>query len=316
MTNFNPNQFSSSQAAFQSGFAGTDAQEVRQQNTQSAQPQYGGGSFQQTGQQGMGTQQSSFGQFSGPQAAFQSGFAGTDAQEVRQQNAQSAQPQYGGSSFQQTGQQGMGTQQSSFGQFSGSQAAFRPGFAGTDAQEVRQQNAQSAQPQYGGGSFQQTGQQGMGTQQSSFGQFSGPQAAFRPGFAGTDAQEVRQQNAQSAQPQYGGGSFQQTGQQGMGTQQSSFGQFSGPQAAFRPGFAGTDAQEVRQQNAQSAQPQYGGGSFQQTGQQGMGTQQNFGQFSGPQAAFQPGFAGTNAQQARQQNAQSAQPQFFGGYNIQ
>lgn len=102
MTNFNqnnnqfsnyvPGQFSFSQSAFQHGFAGTDAQEVRQQNAQSAQnqSQFGTG-YQQNGQQFQN--QGNPGQFSGPQAMFQHGSSGTNAQEVRQQNAQSAQNQ-------------------------------------------------------------------------------------------------------------------------------------------------------------------------------------------------------------------------------
>ncbi|WP_100404673.1 hypothetical protein [Bacillus solitudinis] len=210
MTNFNQTQFSGSQAAFQQGFSGTDAQQVRQQNAQSAQPQFGAGSFQQAGQQGFRTQQSNFGQFSGPQAqaAFQSGFSGTDVQQVRQQNAQSAQPQFGGGSFQQGGQQGFGAQESSFGQYNGSQSPFQSGFSSTNVQQVRQQNPQSAQFQFGG-SFQQTGQQGFGAQQSSFGQYNGPQSPFQAGFSDTDVQQVRQQNAQSARPHFGqNGNFQ------------------------------------------------------------------------------------------------------------
>jgi hypothetical protein len=248
-------------------------------------------------------------QFTSPQAAFQPGFAGTDAQVVRQQNAQSAQGQYG--NFQQGGQSQGGLQSFGGSQFTGSQAAFQPGFAGTDAQVVRQQNAQSAQGQYG--NFQQGGQSQGGFQSFGNSQFTGPQAAFQPGFAGTDAQVVRQQNAQSAQGQFGGNGFQQSGQSQMGIQSFGGSQFTGSQAAFQPGFSGTDAQVVRQQNAQSAQGQFGGNGFQQSGQSHMGIQ-SFGgsQFTGSQAAFQPGFSGTDAQVVRQQNAQSAQGQ-FGGY---
>ena len=206
------------------------------------------------------------------------------------------------------------------------QPVFQPGFAGTNAQQVRQQNAQSAQNQFVGGRFQPAAQQQFGFQQSAgFGanQFAGPQAIFQPGFAGTDAQQVRQQNAQSAQNQFVGGRFQPAAQQQFGFQQSGgFGasQFGAPQSVFQPGFAGTDAQQVRQQNAQSAQNQFVGGRFQPAAQQQFGFQQSAGfganQFAGPQAIFQPGFAGTDAQQVRQQNAQSFQNQNIAGDFIQ
>ncbi|WP_077212213.1 hypothetical protein [Bacillus dakarensis] len=147
-------------------------------------------------------------------------------------------------------------------------------------------------------------QNGFQSQQG-LGQFTNSQEVFQPGVAGTDAQQVRQQNAQSAQ---GGSSFQQMGQGLNGSQQSvgSLGQFASTQAAFQPGFAGTDAQQVRQQNTQSAQ---GGSSLQQMGQGVNNFQQSvggMGQFTSSQEVFQPGFAGTDAQQVRQQNAQSSQ----------
>jgi hypothetical protein len=192
--------------------------------------------------------------FSSPQAVFQPGFAGTDAQQVRQQNAQSfqGQQQYG------LGQQGPQTQygyQQPQGQqhFTGPQAVFQPGFAGTDAQQVRQQLAQSQQyatgfqPPYG---YQQPyGQQ----------QFTSPQAVFQPGFTGTNVQQVRQQNAQSFQNQQAPYQQQPVMQQQYGQQPQGQQQFTSPQAVFQPGFSGTDAQQVRQQNAQSIQqsPQSG-----------------------------------------------------------
>jgi hypothetical protein len=285
------------QAVFQPGFAGTDAQVVRQQNAQSVQNQYGGREFQQGGQYGA----QSFGGGFGPQAVFQQGFAGTNAQEVRQQNAQSIHNQYGSAGFQQGGQSGIPSSGYGFGQFSGPQAVFQQGFAGTNAQEVRQQNAQSSQNQFGGAGYQ--GSQ-VGIQQQSTGGNFGSQAIFQPGFAGTDAQVVRQQNAQPSQNQFGNSSYQPSGQSG-GMQSFGIGQYSGPQAAFQPGFAGTDAQVVRQQNAQSSQGQINSTGFQQGGQYGL-TSIGMTQFSGPQAVFQPGFAGTNAQEVRQQNSQSLQ----------
>jgi hypothetical protein len=231
-------------------------------------------------------QSTGFGAFSGPQAVFQPGFAGTDTQEVRQQNAQSSsQNQFGGNGFQQGGQQqGVQSMGMGMGQFSGPQAVFQPGFARTDAQEVRQQNAQSSsQNQFGGNGFQQGGQQGYQPMGMGMGQFSGPQAIYQQGFAETDAQQVRQQNAQSAQNPFGGNGYQQGGQQGYQPLSMGMGQYNGPQAIYQQGFAGTDAQQVRQQNAQSAQNPYGGNGYQQGGQQGyqpMGM--GMGQFSGPQ----------------------------------
>ena len=92
------------------------------------------------------------------------------------------------------------------------------------------------------------------------------------------------------------------------------------QPVFQRGFAGTNAQQVRQQNAQSVQNQFAGSRFQPAGQQQFGFQQQAGfgasQFGAPQSVFQPGFAGTNAQHVRQQNAQSVQGQQFASDFIQ
>jgi len=262
------------------------------------------------------------------QPVFQRGFAGTNAQQVRQQNAQSIQSQFAGSRFQPAGQQQFGfQQQAGYGasQFGAPQSVFQPGFAGTDAQQVRQQNAQSIQSQFAGSRFQPAGQQQFGfQQQAGYGasQFGAPQSVFQPGFAGTDAQQVRQQNAQSIQSQFAGSRFQPAGQQQFGFQQQvGYGasQFGAPQSVFQPGFAGTDAQQVRQQNAQSIQSQFTGNRFQPAGQQQFGFQQpsSFSsQFGSTQSVFQPGFAGTNAQHVRQQNAQSVQGQQFASDFIQ
>jgi len=205
------------------------------------------------------------------------------------------------------------------------QPVFQRGFAGTNAQQVRQQNAQSIQSQFAGSRFQPAGQQQFGfQQQAGYGasQFGSPQSVFQPGFAGTDAQQVRQQNAQSIQSQFAGSRFQPAGQQQFGFQQQvGYGasQFGAPQSVFQPGFAGTDAQQVRQQNAQSIQSQFTGNRFQPAGQQQFGFQQpsSFSsQFGSTQSVFQPGFAGTNAQHVRQQNAQSVQGQQFASDFIQ
>ncbi|RXI96442.1 hypothetical protein DS745_22280 [Anaerobacillus alkaliphilus] len=195
-------QFSGSQAVFQPGYSGTDVQHVRQQNTQSYQPQFSYGSYQQMGQQGY--EQSNMGHIAGPQGVFQPGFAGTEAQHVRHQNSQLYQ-QVGGGHYSQSQQPSYATHQ--IHQYSGPQSVFQHGFSGTDVQHVRQQNMQSIQPQYGNVSYQQSQPPSYGTHQSNFGQYSGPQSVFQHGFSGTDVQHVRQQNAQSSQSQYGGNGY-------------------------------------------------------------------------------------------------------------
>ncbi|MBM7660221.1 hypothetical protein JOC85_000988 [Bacillus mesophilus] len=230
MNNFN--QGYGQNLPFSNQISGTDVQHVRQQNQQSAQAgNYGGG--QQQHQQFMNQQPFNThfqgGQFTGgPQASYQHGFAMTDAQQVRQQNQQSAQGGNYGSGQQYQPQQYMNQQpfnnQFQGGHFTGgSQAVFQHGVAGTDAQQVRQQNQQSAQGgdygvgqqqsyQYGGntGGPQQYVNQQPFTNQYQGGPFTGgPQAAFQQGFVGTDAQQVRQQNQQSANQQFGGNQFGQ-----------------------------------------------------------------------------------------------------------
>ncbi|MDA5110756.1 hypothetical protein O3V59_20650, partial [Brevibacillus thermoruber] len=80
------------------------------------------------------------------------------------------------------------------------------------------------------------------------------------------------------------------------------------QAVFQPGFAGTNVQEVRQQNQGGYSASLGGGYAQQAQ-----PQQSFGQLfgGGAQAVFQPGFAGTNVQEVRALNAGQYAPQQIG-----
>ncbi|MEH7115846.1 hypothetical protein V7128_00295 [Neobacillus vireti] len=154
-----------------------------------------------------------------------------------------------------------------FGGFTGAHSVMQPGFAGTDAQQVRQDIQNSIQNGSGmnmgsmgqqGGSL---GQMGMGQQGGSmqFGGFTGgAHSVMQPGFAGTDAQQVRQdiQNSSNGQitsrnagASMGMNANMQQGQMGMGQQGGSmqFGGFTGgPQSIMQPGFAGTDAQQVRQ----------------------------------------------------------------------
>ncbi|MDZ5474228.1 hypothetical protein SM124_21265 [Bacillus sp. 31A1R] len=225
---------------------------------------------------------------------IQPGFASTNPQHVMRQNTQST-----------TGMtMGMTNQGSFMNQhgYMGPNSIIQHGFSGTDAQEVARQNAQSAQGgMYGQGTY---GYQNQGQQQGQYMHqpFTGPNAAFHHGFAGTDAQEVARQNAQSAQGgMYGQGSF---GYQNQGIQSQFTNQthFMRPNAAFHHGFAGTNVQEVAHQNAQSAQ-----GGMNMQGNYGYQNQNHFtGQqhFTGPQGAIQTGFAGTNPQHVMRQNAQS------------
>ncbi len=95
------------------------------------------------------------------------------------------------------------------------------------------------------------------------------------------------------------------GNQQQFQQTTGFSQFGMSHPAFQPGFSNTNAQEVRQQNAQSAQ---GGSNVQQSGVDFGGS--GFDQFSGTHAASQPEFAGSNVQEVTQRNAQSSQGQSF------
>ncbi|RNB56809.1 hypothetical protein EDM57_10810 [Brevibacillus gelatini] len=245
-------------------------------------------------------------------AMLQPGFAGTNVQEVQYWN-------HGGHA------QSVGTPtygMTSGGGMSGAQSIFSPGFAGTNAQEVRQQNHsyQTAQQQ-GYGQQQAYGQQqqqqaympnqafnaimhqssGYAQQQPSSNQGYGVGigSIFSPGFAGTNAQEVRQQN----QPGSGG-------YQGFAGQMQPYAQATYPPALtgsiFSPGFAHTNVQEVRQHNQNSgfgsSLPQGGYGIPAQYGQQQQQVQQYqqpLGQ--GVNSIFSPGFAGTNVQEVRQLN---------------
>ncbi|WP_126425423.1 hypothetical protein [Brevibacillus marinus] len=128
-------------------------------------------------------------------------------------------------------------------------------------------------------------------------QASGVQSVFQPGFAGTNPQQVRQDIAQS--------NFGQAQQAAFGSTQSAQAALGGAQAVFQPGFAGTNPQQVRQDIAQEsgfASHAYGG---LQPLQQAAYLQPSQAAFGGAQAIFQPGFAGTNPQQIRQQWAQES-----------
>ncbi|MDN4093648.1 hypothetical protein [Brevibacillus agri] len=259
-------------------------------------------------------QQQFLGAMSPAGAMFQPGFAGTNVQEVQHWN-------HGGHA------QSIGTPtygMASGGGASGAQSIFSPGFAGTNAQEVRQQNHSYQAPQQQGyGQQQAYGQQqqqqayvpnqafnaimhqsgNYAQTQPSYNQGYGAGAGsiFSPGFAGTNAQEVRQQNQQGY-----------TGYQGFAGQQQPYtAQVAYPPALtgsiFSPGFAHTNVQEVRQQNHgggyAASLPQGGFGMQAQYGQQQQQQAQQYQQplGSGAHSIFSPGFAGTNVQEVRQLN---------------
>ena len=232
---------------------------------------------------------------SSPGAMFQPGFAGTNAQEVQFQNQQGGFSQSSPS---------LTYGFSNAGAFGGAQAMFHPGFAGTNAMEVRQNNAVFPQQQQFGGysQFQQP------MNQSSFSGQAGAGSIFSPGFAGTNIQEVQARN----QPGNGGMGMAM-GMSGFGPSGYSQQQNQGINSIFSPTFAGTNIQEVRQQNQASlasAPFQQGYNQFQQ---QAYRPQQQFQSFASPmgmgvQSVFNPGFAGTNAQEVRALNAAQSQPQ--------
>jgi len=211
---------------------------------------------------------------------------------------------------------------------------FQPGYAGTNVQEVQQQN-QSFQNQ----NFQNQNFQNQNIARSSpaltygysnAGVYGAAQAMFQPGFAGTNAMEVRQQNnAVYPQQQFLGYS-----QQHQPLTQSSFSGQVGIGSIFSPGFAGTNVQEVQARNQpgismglgsfgasgysqQQGQPGISSAPFQQgynqLQQQAYRPQQQFPSYASPlgtgvQAIFNPGFAGTNVQEVRALNAEQSPSQ--------
>lgn len=225
---------------FQPGFAGTNVQEVQHWNN--------GGSAQS-----FGTQTPAFsGGMSGGQSIFAPGFANTNVQEVRQlnntfpaQQQQQQQQSFGQNQALQYMQnqqaqnqqasyfQQQPTYQQAFGQ--GVNSIFSPNFAGTNTQEVQARN----QVGYGG-------QTGYMYQSANPPAMSG--SIFSPGFAGTNVQEVRQLNQPGFNMQAGQIQQQQQQQQQFQPQAFANQPGTGAQSIFSPGFAGTNAQEVRQLN--------------------------------------------------------------------
>ncbi len=178
--------------------------------------------------------------------------------------------------------------------FAGHHSAMQPGFAGTDAQQVRQDISHSNMNINRGNLGGYTQQAGGFLPQGA--NFAGSHSAMQPGFAGTNTQQVRQDISHSNMNiNHGnlGGYTQQAG--GFLPQGTSF---AGSHSVMHSGFAGTDTQQVRQDISHSNMNINQGnlrGYTQQTGSflpQGAS-------FAGHQSAMQPGFAGTDAQQVRQ-----------------
>ncbi|BCJ88152.1 hypothetical protein [Effusibacillus dendaii] len=319
------------QSMFQPGF-GTNPQQVRQDIAQDL-------AYSNAGSQmgGFGGVQAGY----GAQAMFQPGYAGTNAQAVKQNMGQT------GFGFGSGAQFGAGSQSGN--QMSLGPAAsvlMSPGFAGTNVQKVRQDIAQESG--YGIGATSQFGgtQYGNVNQQSNqFGQFGfGAQAMFQPGFAGTNEQSVRQDIARESgygmgmgmgmgsqfSGQFGtaqgtgqGAQFMAMGLGGQGTSQGAVALGPGAQALMSPGFAGTNVQSVRQDIARESgygmgmggqfSGQFGtaqgtgqGAQFMAMSQGGQGTGQAAVTLGpGAQALMSPGFAGTNVQSVRQDIARES-----------
>lgn len=77
------------------------------------------------------------------------------------------------------------------------------------------------------------------------------------------------------------------------------------QAVFQPGFAGTDVQQVRNQIASEGGYQYGNSAYLTGAPTAHVSSFPAGVQSGAQAIFQPGFAGTDPAQVRNQFARSS-----------
>jgi len=239
-------------AMFQPGFAGTNVQEVQHWNQ--------GGQLQSLGTSAPTYGMSFGGGIGGAQSIFSPGFAGTNVQEVRQLNSgYPAQQQQGGYSqnqplgYMQNQYSGYIQAQPTYQQANyGAQAGsiFSPGFAGTNVQEVQARN-HSGYNNY-------IGQAGYSNQA---GNTSGG-SIFSPGFANTNVQEVRQLNQGGFAPTPVMSSGYNTQAQQVQQQQQYQNQLGmGAQSMFSPGFAGTNAQEVRQLNAPGQMVQQTGSIF-------------------------------------------------------
>ncbi|WP_129726998.1 hypothetical protein [Ectobacillus funiculus] len=184
--------------------------------------------------------------FAGPHSAMQPGFAGTDAQQVRQDISNNTMNMNSGNMGGYTQQAGGFLPQGA--SFAGSHSAMHSGFSGTDAQQVRQDIANSTMNM-------NRGNMGGYTQQaSSFlpqgASFAGSHSAMHSGFSGTDAQQVRQDIANSNMNMNRGNMGGYTQQPGSFSPQNA--SFAGSHSAMQPGFSRTDAQQVRQDIANSS----------------------------------------------------------------
>ncbi|AIG25229.1 hypothetical protein EGH10_07685 [Brevibacillus laterosporus] len=266
--------YGTANSVFNPGFAGTNVQEVRALNAGQSAPALAHQAYGQVpsyGNQHYATQVG----FTGANSIFQPGFAGTNVQEVRAQNA--GQPTPGVASLTNLAY-GQNQNYAVQGGFTNANSVYQPGFAGTNVQEVRHLNA---------------GQAGTALSQ---GMNSNINSVYTPGFAGTNANEVHALNAGYSMPTVAQQPYQahipQTqSYQFQAPSYSSPVSYAGANSVFQPGFAGTNVQEVRSLNAGFATP-----AFSQQ------AQQSYQNYSSPASSiFQSGFAGTNPQEVKAQN---------------
>ncbi|WP_139488109.1 hypothetical protein [Brevibacillus dissolubilis] len=224
----------------------------------------------------------------------------------------------------------------------GAQSVFQPGFAGTNVNQVRQDIAREGgfnsnvglspvgslgtvgayNTNYGvpyGATTNQAlrPQAYVGGVQPGGILATGAQSVFQPGFAGTDVNQVRQDIAREGGFNSNVGAYGTqyavpyvtTTNQALRPQAYVGGVQPGgilatnAQSVFQPGFAGTDVNQVRQDIAREGgfNSNYGTVGAFGTTTQGYG-QNVYGQTAynaGVQSVFQPGFAGTNVNQVRQ-----------------
>ncbi|RAP20481.1 hypothetical protein C2W64_03919 [Brevibacillus laterosporus] len=275
--------FGSANGIYRHGFSGTDVQEVRALNAAHYTP---------AATQGFNA---------GINSVYTQGFAGTNAHEVQALNAGQSAPAVANQAYGQYasyGNQNYGTQ----GGYTGANTVFHPGFAGTNIQEVRQLNA---------GQAGTTLSQGLNSNSNN---------VFGQGFAGTNVHEVQALNSGYSMPAVSHHAHQsytpQAQTQSYQIQTPSYSNqlsYGGANSVFHPGFAGTNVQEVRHLNAghpAHAVSQGLGSGINSGFASGYATpafsqqsQQSYQNYSSPaQTIYQNGFAGTNVQEVKAQNA--------------
>lgn len=232
-------------------------------------------------------------------ALFHPGFAGTNVQEVRALNAghsaTTVLPTYSVAGWSAP----VSPTYPVTGLSAPVSSVYSPGFAGTNVQEVRALNAGYPAPAIHQQAYG-VGQAPVSVNPAFTSTITGPSAVnsiFSPGFAGTDVNEVRARNAGAINVAPLSTNLSMAG-----------GVAGGINSIFSPGFAGTNIQEVRALNAGYPAP----AAVQQpltTGYAATGVTPGYPSGMGAgsiNAIFQPGFAGTNAQEVRSDYAPSQQ----------